>query len=65
MDGKIKVPGRSARIQEGPCVRALHARDESESEMLGGQRADVVRVWWQVQDQRFRRWSIKGNYRQV
>ena len=64
MDGKIKVPGRSARTQGGPCGCALDARDESESEMLGGQQADVVRVWRQVQDQRFRRWSIKGSYRQ-
>ena len=65
MDGKIKVPGRGAGTQRGPCVRALHARDESDREMLGGQRADVVRVWRQVQDQRFRRWSIKGSYSQA
>ena len=51
MDRKIKVPSRSALTQGGPYVGALHARYESESEMLGGQRADVVRMWRQVQDQ--------------
>ena len=62
---RLNVLGRSARTQGGPYVRALHARDKSESEMLGGQRVDVVRVWRQVLDQRFRRWSIKGNYCQA
>ena len=62
---KIKVPGRSGRTHGRPGVPALHASDESQGQILGRQRADVVCVWQQVQDQRFRRWSIKGNYRQA
>ena len=65
MDGKLKVSGQSAQTQGGPCVSALHASIESESEMLGGKRADVVGVWRQVEDQEFRRWSIKGSYLQA
>ena len=59
LKGKIKVPNRSARTEAGSWVCALHTGDECECEMTGGQRADVLHIWWQVQDPRFGRWSIK------